>query len=179
MRAFRIVKKRHALTAFSGDGARASVRDGQRELVVVHQHAGGQVGEDVLQVRLRCLERGAVGRLAAARVLKLARHGIERLGEHAELVAARDRRLAGEVAARYRLHRLGGGGERRGEQVRLGHGHRDRHWRLPMNQLEPWYSSARWQRCLQSQNPIGSRTSSSSRCDCTRPIRGSLATIRP
>ena len=40
--------------------ARAVIRDRQAELVVEHQHARRQVGEDVLQVRLRRLQRRAV-----------------------------------------------------------------------------------------------------------------------
>ena len=51
-------------------------------------------------------------------------HRVERLGEHAELVAAGDRRLAREVAARHRLRRLREVGERLGKQVRLRGRHR-------------------------------------------------------
>ena len=54
-------------------------------------------------------------------------HRVEGLGEHAQLVAAGYRRLAREIAARHRLHRLRKRGERLGEEIRLrgGYGERD------------------------------------------------------
>ena len=98
------------------DGGRAAVGDRQAEILVKDQHAGGQVGEDVLQARFGCFQRRAIRLDDAARLLELAGHRIERFGQHAELVSARDRRGPREVAARDRLHRLGKRSERFGEK---------------------------------------------------------------
>ena len=108
------------------DGGGAVVRDGKLQLMVKYQHPGGQVGEDVLEARLGRFERRAVGVEHAARLFELTRHGIERFGEHAELVAAGDRSLARKVAARYRLHRLSERRQWLGEQTRLRDGHCNR-----------------------------------------------------
>ena len=63
--------------------------------MVENQNARGQIRKDALQAHLRPLEGKAIGfHPAAARVLELARHRVERLGEHAELVAARHGRTA-------------------------------------------------------------------------------------
>jgi hypothetical protein len=87
------------------NSARAVVRDRKRKLRIEHQHACGQVRKNVLEARLGGFQRGAIGLDHLARFVELTRHRIERLGEHAEFVAAGDRRLSAEVAAR---HRLGG-----------------------------------------------------------------------
>ena len=76
------------------DRGRAMVRYRERELMVENQNARGQIRKNALEVHFRPLEGKAIGFHAAVRVLELARHRVERLGEHAELVAARHGRTA-------------------------------------------------------------------------------------
>ena len=101
------------------DRGRAMVRYRERELMVENQNARGQIRKNALEVHFRPLEGKAIGFHAAVRVLELARHRVERLGEHAELVAARHGRTARKVAARHRLRGLRQIRERLGEKPGL------------------------------------------------------------
>jgi hypothetical protein len=93
----------------------AVVGNRELELVVEHQHAGRQIGENALQPRFRRFQRDAVGLDHMARLVELVDHRIEALSQHAELVARRYRHLAREIAARHRLHCLRQARERLGE----------------------------------------------------------------
>jgi hypothetical protein len=65
-----------------------------------------------LQVDIGLLELQTVRLRRAAGVVELADHAVERSGEYAQLVAARDPRPPGEIPPRHRERRLGELGER-------------------------------------------------------------------
>src|SRR5438045_9796527 len=101
------------------NGERAAVGDRQRQVLCEYEYAGGQIGEDVFEARLCRLERRAARLQHPPRFLELTGHRIERLGEHAELIAAGYRRVAREVPARHCLHRLRERSEWVREELRL------------------------------------------------------------
>ena len=95
---------------FLQDGAGAVIHGAQAQVLVEDQHAGRQVGEDILQICLGRFEFGAVRFGHPARVVQLLCHAVERLRKYAQFIAARYLGAAAVVAAR---HRLGAGGEQR------------------------------------------------------------------
>ena len=107
------------------------VEDRQPEFRVEHQHAGGKVGQDVLEAGLCGLQLESVGLDHLAGFVELARHAVERLEQHAELVAAGDRHAPREIPACHRLRRLREFGQRRrhavGQDESERHGGEQRH----------------------------------------------------
>ena len=124
----------------------ADVRERDAEVLVEHDHAGGQVREHAREPRVRALELLLVALDERARLLELARHRVERLREHAELVAPGVVLDRPEVAGRHRARAGGehrqrpghpaGEQERRGDRGEDGQQQRHRH-RDPEDALQP------------------------------------------
>jgi hypothetical protein len=89
------------------DRRRAGVGDVEPERRIEGEHAGGKVGEDVLEIGLGALglDPARLGR--RARFVELAGHAVEGARQHPQLVAAGDAGSRGEVAARDRRGGLG------------------------------------------------------------------------
>ena len=120
----RPIGERLALQAFEGllqYRAGPVIHRAQAQLLVQYQHAGRQIGEDVLQISLGRFEFGAARFGHAARIVELLGHAVERLGEYAQFIAAGDLRAAAVIAAR---HRLGARGEQ-GQWLRQARGEQE------------------------------------------------------
>ena len=89
------------------DARRARVDGVDRTFPVEHDHAGGEVVEDRLQVGARALDLGDALVHQLARVGELLGHLGERSRQAAELVVRPKHRLRAEVAARHLAHALG------------------------------------------------------------------------
>ena len=79
------------------DHCSARIGGAQAERVVESKHTGGEVGENAFKVGAGGLDRLPVLLLLLLRFCKLRRHGVERFGEYAELVAALHRVPAAEI----------------------------------------------------------------------------------
>ncbi len=89
------------------DGQRAVVGRAQRAIGGECQHAGRQVGEHALQIHPRRLDRGPATVGCRTRIFELARHLVEGLRQHTELVARGQRLARTEIALGDRLRAFG------------------------------------------------------------------------
>ena len=105
----------HTFEIVVEDGQRALVHRAQHETAVENQHAGGQVGQDRLEIAARRLHFRPVPLGVAPRLIELAGHAVEGLGQDAQFVTAVDRLARREVALRHGLRAFGQDVERRGE----------------------------------------------------------------
>ena len=107
------------------NGLRALIDGAQHEAAVEDEHAGRQIGQDRFEIGARRFDLGAMALGIAPRIVELARHLVEGLGQHAEFVAAVDRLARREVAGGHRLRSLGENRKRRRKAARQHKGHGD------------------------------------------------------
>jgi hypothetical protein len=90
----------------------------QHEAPIENEHPGREVGQNRFEVGARRFDFGAMALGIAPRVVELARHLVERLGQDAQLVAAVDCLARREVAGSHRLRSLGEDRQRRRQPAR-------------------------------------------------------------
>src|SRR5712691_5087904 len=132
--ACKLGERRPILKPYSDEGreillqyaSSAAVCDSQDEPVIENEHPRREIGKNAFQIPLGGLELRLVALGGAARLAQLLSHAVERLGEDAQLVAARDRCAARKIASRHRLRALGEHGERLRQAPRQQERERDR-----------------------------------------------------